>query len=339
MQTYIIKPELGFPKLEIHNDEKMMELLGLQDSRKLKILFRKGGVDKKFTTYDFKEKKINEDMTEMCFAAIEKLFLNNEITAKDIDCIITCYNSTDQQLPGLSSRLFSKIDFNKDIHSYPIFGLGCGAFIAAINLSKTLLKDENIKNILVICCEAQTNRFVENIDPNDNGKLMTLTIFGDGAAATLVTKDSSFNNSKVKMIDTKVSTYYSNSMTMANNKVHLDEKLLENISPHIYELVSSLLEEHNLEKKDIKHWVMHSGGKKILTGVKKLFDLNNAQMVPSLQIYRNHGNMSCASVPAGLNRLYTLTEEENYIIEPGELGIILGFGSGFFLGASLVKYL
>ncbi|WP_187296310.1 3-oxoacyl-[acyl-carrier-protein] synthase III C-terminal domain-containing protein [Tepidibacter mesophilus] len=339
MQTYISKPEIGFPKSEIRNNTEMMNILGLQDSRKLKILFKKGGVNTKFSTYNFKENKSNEDMTKMCFESIEKLFINNKITAKDIDCIITCYNSTDQQLPGLSSRLFSEIDFNKNIHNYPIFGLGCGAFVSAIKLSNTLLKDENIKNILVVCCEAQTHMYFENSDPNDNGQLMSVTIFGDGASATLITKDSSFNCNKLQVIDTKVSTCYSNSMSMKNNIVHLDEKLLENISPHIYDLVSSLLEEHGLKKEDIDHWVMHSGGKKILAGVKKLFDLSDDQMLPSLQVYKNYGNISCASVPVGLNRLYTLSEDNKYMKNPGDLGIILGFGSGFFLGASLVKYL
>lgn len=338
MKAYITKPELGFPKLEIRNDENMLNLLGLQDSRKLKILFRKSGIEKKFSAYDFKEKKVSEDMTEMCFSAIEKLFKNNNITAEDIDCIITCHNSTDQQLPGLSSRIFSKINFKKDIHSYPIFGLGCGAFVSAINLSKTLLRDDNIKNILVLCCETQTNIYLDNIDPDDNGKLMTLTIFGDGAAATLVTSNDLSNNNKIEVLDTKILTHYSNSMSMANNKVHLDEQLLENISPYIYELVSSLLEKNNLQKDDISHWIMHSGGKKILAGVKKLFDLSDEQMSPSVQIYNDYGNISCASVPAGLNRLYDLVEEEKYNKNPGDLGIILGFGSGFFLGASLVKY-
>ena len=40
MQTYISKPEIGFPELEIRNNTEMMEILGLQDSRKLKILFK-----------------------------------------------------------------------------------------------------------------------------------------------------------------------------------------------------------------------------------------------------------------------------------------------------------
>ncbi|PAB59098.1 3-oxoacyl-[acyl-carrier-protein] synthase III C-terminal domain-containing protein [Anaeromicrobium sediminis] len=339
METYVIKPEVGFPELEIYNNEEMMDLLGLRDSRKLKVLFRKGGVSKKFTTFDFNEKKVNEAMTEMCFKSIEKLFKNNNISPQDIDCVITCCNSSDQQVPGLSSRLFSRIDFRKDIHNYPIYGLGCGAFLAAINMSKSLLKDENMKNVLVVCCEAQTNSFMDNIDPNNDGKLIGLTIFGDGAAAALVTKDDSFENNKIHVLDTQVLTHYSDSMTMTNSEVHIDEKLLEKISPHIQKLVTSLLEKHNIDKNEVKHWVMHSGGKKILAGVKKLFDLNDDQMKPSVEIYNTCGNMSCASVPAGLNRLYSLAEEENYIKNSGELGIVLGFGSGFFLGVSLVRYL
>ena len=67
MQTYISKPEIGFPKLEIRNNAEMMKIFGLEDSRKLRILFKKGGIDKKFSTYNFKEHKFNEDMTKMCF--------------------------------------------------------------------------------------------------------------------------------------------------------------------------------------------------------------------------------------------------------------------------------
>ncbi len=315
-----------------------MRILGLEDSRKLRVLFKRSEINKKYSLYNFYNKTLNESMSDICYGAVSELFAKNNIDAKDIDCVIACYNSNDEQLPGLSSRLFERFDFKKEIQNYPLFGLGCGAFIGAINLSKRLLMDDSINNVLVICCEAQTQLYDKNIDPDNDSVLMGLTLFGDGASAAIVTRDASLGKDKQEVIDVKIATSFSNSMTMKNDIVYLDDMLLENISPHIYELVRNLLNENNIEISDVKHWVIHSGGKKILEGVKRLFNLTETQMYPSMQSYRDHGNVSCASVPIALNKLYALSGDGLYTKEHNDLGIILGFGSGFFLGASLVRY-
>lgn len=339
MGTFLLKPETCFPRSEIFNDEDMMKILGLENSRKLRVLFKKSDINKKYSLYNFDKKTLNESMADICFGAISKLLKKNNIAEEDIDCVIACYNSNDEQLPGLSSRLFERFSFKKGIHNYPLFGLGCGAFIGAINLSKHLLLDDSIKNVLVVCCEAQTQLYDKNIDPDNDSVLMGLTLFGDGASAAIITRDSYLGKNKHEIIDVKVATSYSNSMSMKNDIVYLDDMLLENISPHIYELVRNLLNENNTEISEIKHWIIHSGGKKILEGVKRLFNLTETQMLPSIQSYRDHGNVSCASVPIALNKLYALSEDGLYEKEQNDLGVILGFGSGFFLGATLVRYL
>ena len=338
MKTYLLKPETFFPKLKIQNSVELAQQLGLQDSRQLKALFRLSGINTKYSLYDFKEDKLNEKMLDICVGAINKLFETNNIVAKDIDGIIACYNTSDMQVPGLTSRLFEMIDFKHDIHNYPLFGLGCGSFLSAINLAQHLLLDETINNIIIVCCDVSTLCYPANSDASDLGQMMSIALFGDGAAATLVTKDGNLGDEKAEILDIQVATHFGTSMTMTNGTMHLDEMLLENISPYVVELVEALLANNNLDFDQIKHWVIHSGGKKILLGVKKLFNLSDSQMLPSMQSYRDYGNISAASVPTALNKLYSLGDT-GYVKEDGDLGIILGFGSGFFLGASLVKYL
>lgn len=338
METYLLKPETCFPKLKIHNNIELAQKLGLQDSRQLKILFRLSGIDAKYSVYNFKENKLNEKMTDICSGAVNKLLETNNIDAKEIDGIIACHNTSDMQVPGLTSRLFEMIDFKHEIHNYPLFGLGCASFLGAINLAQRLLLDRTINNILIACCDVSTLCYTANSDVNDAGQMMTIALFGDGAAATLVTKNSNLKGAKAEILDTKVATHFSASMTVTNGTAHLDEMMLENISPYVSELVDSLLSNHNLGPDEIKHWVIHSGGKKILSGVQKLFNLSDCQMLPSMQSYRDYGNLSAVSVPSALNKLFSLCDT-SYPKKSGDLGIILGFGSGFFLGASLVRYL
>lgn len=338
MSIFVLEPTIALPNYEVSKVDALLDFLELEENRKLKILFRKSGIKKRHFFVNFDNEELNQTMMEVCLEASKKLFDNHEIDPKEVDCIITCFNSAEIQLPGLSSRLFKNIGFKKEISHYPLVGLGCGAFTGAVDLARKLLKSEDIRNVMVVCCESHSPFFKENLDLDDNGKLTALTIFGDGASAAIISKNDIEGKMAAEIIDTKVATHYSESMTMENNRAYLDKMLFKNITPHVNSLVNSLLEDNGLSTTQVNHWVMHSGGKKILNGVRDLFGLSDTQMAPSMQCYQEYGNLSCASVPIALNRLYTLNKQEKYTIESGDYGVILGFGSGFYLGANLVKF-
>lgn len=338
MSIYVLEPTIALPNHEVNKVDDLLKFLELKENRKLNILFRKSGIKKRHFFVNFDNEELNQTMMEVCLEASKKLFANYRIEPGDVDCIITCFNSAQIQLPGLSSRLFKTIGFKEEIPHYPLVGLGCGAFTGAVDLARKLLKSEDVHNVMIVCCEAHSPFFKENLDLDDNGKLTALTIFGDGASAAIISKDVMEAKTAAEIIDTKVATHYSESMTMVNNRAYLDKMLFKNIAPHVETLIKTLLKDNGMSINDVDHWVMHSGGKKILNGVKNLFGLSDIQMAPSIECYQEYGNLSCASVPIALNRLYSLNKQNKITIKPGDYGVILGFGSGFYLGANLVRF-
>jgi alkylresorcinol/alkylpyrone synthase len=86
-----------------------------------------------------------------------------------------------------------------------------------------------------------------------------------------------------------------------------------------------LLDEHKLNLTDIKHYVTHPGGLKVINSYEESLGLNNGMLDVSRKILKEHGNMSSPSV------IYVLDEFMKNIqnVKAGEYGLISSLGPGF----------
>ena len=60
-------------------------------------------------------------------------------------------------------------------------------------------------------------------------------------------------------------------------------------------MVSRLLDRHRLRRDDVTHWVVHSGGKKVLDCVMYSLGLSRHALRHTLASLRAYGNMSSGS--------------------------------------------
>ena len=98
----------------------------------------------------------------------------------------------------------------------------------------------------------------------------------------------------------------------------------EMIGSKIRDLIYGFLERHGKKFQDIKGWILHPGGARLLGNVEIALGLTKCQTQPSWDILGNVGNLSSATI------LFILQEWlEKRPLKPGEHALAAAFGPGF----------
>jgi alkylresorcinol/alkylpyrone synthase len=107
-------------------------------------------------------------------------------------------------------------------------------------------------------------------------------------------------------------------------KVVLTAQVPQMVKDHLRPDVDSFLGERGLVRSDIKHWICHSGGPKVLEAFEEAFEQPRASFERTWRSLEEVGNLSSASV------LFVLGDHLDAApARPGDLGLLLAMGPGF----------
>src|SRR5262249_39827691 len=69
------------------------------------------------------------------------------------------------------------------------------------------------------------------------------------------------------------------------------------VGPAIFgEMARMLMQAQGLKREDIRYWVLHSAGRRVLDRARRLLDLTEDQMLHARHVLRTFGNMSSATI-------------------------------------------
>lgn len=120
----------------------------------------------------------NETASDVAVAAAENMFKENNLDRSEIDFLIFCTQSPDYFLPTTACLIQQRLGLNNNIGAVDL-NLGCSGWIFGLSIAKGLIAVGAAKNVLLLTSET----YSRYLHPRDKGNR---TIFGDGAAATLV---------------------------------------------------------------------------------------------------------------------------------------------------------
>jgi predicted naringenin-chalcone synthase len=126
-------------------------------------------------------------------------------------------------------------------------------------------------------------------------------LFADGAAAALVCGDS-WKGEGLKIKDFYSCLELDGITDMAWNLsskgflMRLSSYIPQLIEKGFKKLVENALKDLQLEVKDITHWAIHPGGRKILDLIYKEMEFQNGALESSYQVLKQYGNMSSPSI-------------------------------------------
>lgn len=141
-------------------------------------------VDKIEKKIGIKERHITVDGETACDLAIkaaEKLFAANNYDRSTVDYLIFVTQSPDYHLPTTACLIQTRLGLSKHITAIDV-NLGCSGFVTGLSLAKAIIVSGQAKNVLLLTAETYS-KYMHERDKSNR------TIFGDGAAATLVSTD------------------------------------------------------------------------------------------------------------------------------------------------------
>ena len=166
-------------------------------------------------------------------------------------------------------------------------------------------------------------------------------ICADGAAAVVVGMSEDPGIPKIVGFETHLEPSYIHTVGFEQREGKLRIVLSKDIRDVAGGLAKILIEKllfsYHHTKEDISHWILHSGGRKVIDSVQREMLLTDEQVTPSKCILRNFGNMSSPTV------LFVLEETmsgRNGTAAPkaGDTGVMLAMGPGLAIEGALLKW-
>jgi len=263
------------------------------------------------------------------------------LTAADVRAIFFA-SVTGIASPTIDARLINLMPFPASVKRTPVFGLGCVAGAAGIARAADYVRAFPGQIALLLSVELCSLTWQE--DDQSIANLISCGLFGDGAAAVVVTGDQvELPASKLapgpSVLATR-STFYRNTEYVMGWDIG-DNGFTIVLSPDVPRVVmdnlrgdvESFLRENGIGLADVASWIFHSGGPKVLEAVEASLELPADALAGSWKSLREVGNLSAASV------LMVLADTlENHREAPGSYSILAAMGPGFCLELVLLRW-
>lgn len=255
------------------------------------------------------------------------------LAARDIDLIITV-SCTGYMIPSLDAHLINDLGFRPDVRRLPITELGCVAGAMALSQAWSFVRAFPGANVLVITVELPSLTF----QPHDTSmaNIVATALFGDGAAAALVTGQP---RPGVEIVGTQSAlipgTLGDMGYDLRDSGFHmvLSKDVPAILREQIGRLSMSFLTQHGLGVEQIAAFALHPGGKKILEYLEQELRLRHEQTQPSWAVLRDYGNLSSAAVLFVLHEWLTKRD-----LKSGQYGLAAGFGPGLSAELLLLRW-
>ena len=131
-----------------------------------------------------------ETTSQMCAWAAQEALQNAKMTKEELNLIIFASAAPEQALPDTAPLVQEKLGLGAS--GIPCFSLHatCLSFLSALDVAGAMIHSKRYQNILIVCCEISFT----TLNPADP---KTYTLFGDAAAAAIVSATPHGEESKI----------------------------------------------------------------------------------------------------------------------------------------------
>jgi alkylresorcinol/alkylpyrone synthase len=255
------------------------------------------------------------------------------VAAHDVDLVISV-SCTGVMLPSLDAYLANDLGLRPDVRRLPITELGCAAGAAAVARGYDYLVGHPGARVLIVSVELPSLTFQR--DDLSVANLVSLALFGDGAAAVLL---HGAEGAGAEIVAARSHLFPRSidalGFDLRDDGFHvvLAKELPALVRGELGPLIDALLQPAGVSRAQLEALVLHPGGRKILEAVQDVLAIERARIEPSWQVLREHGNMSSAAVLFVLHEWLT-----RRCPAPGSHGLMAAFGPGFSTEMLLLRW-
>ena len=261
------------------------------------------------------------------------------LTAPDQDLLIVT-SVTGVAVPSVDARLIPVLGLRPDVKRLPIFGLGCVAGAAGLGrLHDYLLGWPGHTAALLSVELCSLNWPATDMTTAD---LVVSGLFGDGAAALVATGTRAVSGQRAsgpRVIASRSEVYPGTGDTLGwrlgsdGFRIVLTAELADVVEKRLAGSVTAFLAAHSLTVDDVKSWVCHPGGPRVLDAVQKSLELPDSAVEASRRSLAEAGNLSSVSVLHILEQVAASGRPP-----PGSPGLLIGLGPGVSAELVLLRW-
>lgn len=264
----------------------------------------------------------------------------------DVDLLVTC-SCTGYVCPDVGTRLIAQMGFRRDVERAPMMGLGCAGALPTLQRASDYARAHPGRKALMLAVEiCSAAYFIDHTLETVVGN----AICADGAAAFLLsTSASNARGSGPEMHDTpaalpQIVDFESFIDPGQLDKVGFEQRdgklriilaaLIRDLAaPMIARSLDPLLARNGLARSDIRFWVAHPGGRKVIDNVQREMGLTDEQLRHSKKVMRAYGNMSSPTVMFVLDEVARQGDPQ-----PGDWGVMIALGPGMAAETALLRW-
>ncbi|WSM37963.1 type III polyketide synthase (plasmid) [Streptomyces cellulosae] len=252
---------------------------------------------------------------------------------------LCCVTSTGFLTPGLSALVLRELGIDRHCGRLDVVGMGCNAGLNALSAVSGWAQANPGQLAVMVCAEACSAAYVFD------GTMRTSVVnslFGDGAAAIAAVSRAGTEDRPGPEILKFASVIIPEAMDAmrfdwdaAQEKFSffLDPEVPYVVGAHAEDVVTRLLDGTGLRRSEIGHWLIHSGGKKVIDTVMVNLGLSRHDVRHTTAVLRDYGNLSSGSFLFSYQRLL-----DEGVTRPGEYGVLMTMGPGSTIETALVRW-
>lgn len=288
----------------------------------------------------------DECSSDLGTAAAEALFESRLCRREDIDFLLFCTQSPDHFLPTTACLVQQRLRLRTDCGAID-FNQGCSGFVYGLALAKGLIESIGLSNVLLITAET----YSKFIHPRDRS---VRAIFGDGAAATLVSaveSDEPLLGPFVFGTDGRGAQNLivpaggmRQPMSAETSTVTVDrsgnERSLNNLfmnGPEIFNFtlktvpaaVNALLARAQMMQTEVDYYILHQANRFMLDRLRDKMKIEPRRFCLEME---DCGNTVSSTIPIALARA-----QSDGRVHPGARVMCVGFGVGYSWAAGMVR--
>jgi 3,5-dihydroxyphenylacetyl-CoA synthase len=333
-----------------YTQQELLDLFAIED-RRIRSLFLNGGIARRYLMLP-----VRNDNGRLGLETQGELLQKHSAHAVDIGaraveaCLraggygipdirhLCCVTSTGFLTPGVSALICQKLNVRRDCVRLDIVGMGCNAGLNALSAVAGWTRANPGQLAVLLCVEVCSAAYVFD------GSMQTAVVnslFGDGAAAAAVIagEEAPGGSPALLKFASCIVPEALDAMRFSWNQDHgkfeffLDRDVPYLVGAHCDKVVDQLLNGTGIRRSDIAHWVIHSGGKKVIDAIKVNLGLTPDDLRHTTGVLRDYGNLSSGSFLFSYERL-----KAEGRVQPGDRGVMMTMGPGLSIEMALVQW-
>jgi 3-oxoacyl-[acyl-carrier-protein] synthase III len=286
-----------------------------------------------------------ECSSDLAVAAARKLFDSGACRPEEINFVLLCTQSPDYFLPTTACLVQDRLGIPTTAGALD-FNLGCSGFVYGLGLAEGLIASGQARKLLLLTAETYT-KFLHRGDKS------VRTVFGDGAAATLLTASDqpslgpfvygtdgagapnlivpTGGMRQARTAETAVAVEDDSGNTRSQDNLFMAGGEIFNFTlSTVPKSVTALLEKARVPFEQIDLFVFHQANRFMLEHLRKRMKIP----AEKFQLSMAHcGNTVSSTLPIALKE--ALREGR---LKEGSTIMLVGFGVGYSWGATLLRW-